>query len=979
MALVTQTFSSSTTWTVPAGVALINKVLIVSGGGGGGNNRGGGGGGGRVRYEENVVVTPGGSVTVTVGNGGIASANGESSAFGAFSITGGSAGADNLGSGGSSLGGTGGAPSAYAGGGGASAVSPGQAAGDYPGVGANGYYWNVTGQYYGGGGQGGSDTETQYGVDIPAEVSQGGGAAGGGATNTNPANAGTNGLGGGGGGARVSGTGGAGGKGVVIIQYYEPEYEVTADKTGVAEGETITFTLRTRNVPNGTVVNYVLSGTGVASGDFSGGLNGTFTVSSLDDGANGTATSAKTLVNDSTEEGNEVVTLTVVGPGDTLTFTVGDSNIGTIANPESITIRTSDYNDIQSRLAAVLGTGSGNSGWGQTVQSSQVATGNKVTVNEYAALKKDIIGAYRHIYGSDPSLVDATVSSKVRANALTAPYKQYLTYVNIIEARKLEQPPVSQSVTNNHGSKQYTSTWTEYLTSTVTVSFSSGDQARYFFNSGGELRFTSGRTGGATNQHNTTWTTLLTTAGTQAFGGAKPSQGTSPDDGTNYHKLTTSYQPWYEASASSPYAENTYRISARLVSTGNPKDIEFKIEWVDDYTAGGTEEDDVDGTLTIAVTSLKPDGFLEPTSAGSFAIETPTVSISNISATGGATYTIVPSATQVLEGDLVTFTISGSGITDGSYAYEIIGISANDVTDATLQGTVNITSNNGSFSKRMNADRANENNETFRVELRDANTTVATSNNVTIYNVKVIPTAGIVVEGGSVTFNISGTVIPADSYTYAIGGGVTSADFTDNALTGSVSISSNAGSVTKTLATDGDSAAENFYLDFKKGSYILARSSEVTVNERSNVDLYGAASYQFSPDGNQVSSGNAGAGAGLPGSYNSSTYGDVIWPNSGSWVGTIITPNTSSVTFEFACDNTMDLWINNTRIIQSYTNFNSWTNVTRTVIPGQQLYISISVANFGGPFGLAGRVINGGTTFTKTKRAAFDQGGWRSS
>ena len=43
-----RTFTSSTTWTAPAGVTSID-YLVVAGGGGGGANYGGGGGGGGFR------------------------------------------------------------------------------------------------------------------------------------------------------------------------------------------------------------------------------------------------------------------------------------------------------------------------------------------------------------------------------------------------------------------------------------------------------------------------------------------------------------------------------------------------------------------------------------------------------------------------------------------------------------------------------------------------------------------------------------------------------------------------------------------------------------------------------------------------------------------------------------------------------------------------------------------------------------------
>lgn len=73
----------STSWVVPAGVTSISAVCI--GGGGGGcetTNGGSGGAGGDLRYYNNLSVTPGETLTITVGSEG---ANGNPGASGGFS------------------------------------------------------------------------------------------------------------------------------------------------------------------------------------------------------------------------------------------------------------------------------------------------------------------------------------------------------------------------------------------------------------------------------------------------------------------------------------------------------------------------------------------------------------------------------------------------------------------------------------------------------------------------------------------------------------------------------------------------------------------------------------------------------------------------------------------------------------------------------------------------------------------------------
>src|SRR5210317_2041474 len=65
-----ETFNASGTFAVPVGVTNIPEVLVVAGGGGGAADNGAGGGAGGLIFFPCYPVTPGGTVTVTVGCGG---------------------------------------------------------------------------------------------------------------------------------------------------------------------------------------------------------------------------------------------------------------------------------------------------------------------------------------------------------------------------------------------------------------------------------------------------------------------------------------------------------------------------------------------------------------------------------------------------------------------------------------------------------------------------------------------------------------------------------------------------------------------------------------------------------------------------------------------------------------------------------------------------------------------------------------------
>jgi hypothetical protein len=266
-----ESFTSSGTFSVPTGITTVD-VLVVAGGAGGGTHHGGGGGAGGLIFVPNYCVTPGGTISVTVGCGGGPTNNypspaspggqfgnpGQDSVFGTLTAKGGGGGGSAVSSpraglpGGSGGGGGGpGSPapggsatqptqpgqsgaygfgndgglttSAQANGGGGGAGAAGADAGPTGGPGGVGKAYTIadgtTPVYYAGGGGGGF-----YQSGTAGQGGQGGGGQGGAQDEDNhSARFGEANKGGGGGGGDRGigpiGAGGGGGKGVVIVSY----------------------------------------------------------------------------------------------------------------------------------------------------------------------------------------------------------------------------------------------------------------------------------------------------------------------------------------------------------------------------------------------------------------------------------------------------------------------------------------------------------------------------------------------------------------------------------------------------------------------------------------------------------------------------------------------------------------------------------------------------------------------------------------
>jgi hypothetical protein len=323
-------------------------------------------------------------------------------------------------------------------------------------------------------------------------------------------------------------------------------------------------------------------------------------------------------------------------------------------------IRVIDYNSIRGTVTNVMGAGAGPFGYGQALNSSAVAEGTKLTVTHITQLRNDIINAWTHIFGTAPTPVTVVEGGTVVFNSSTAPVDSYTAIANTINSNRFTVAG-SQSATNVPAVPSsstwpgiYGTSWTSLIQCTVTATWPDATQARYFWNSGGQIRFTASRTGGSSTSQNTQWTSILSSAGTQTYGGngnsydiitGIPSTGTSPTDGKNWYRCSNSRQLWYSLSGSSPYGANTYRIYARTLDAvdnnnqaGTARQGEWHIEFVDNYVDPGQYPenpqpdtvDSVDGTFTVSVSLLYATGILVPLGLGNFSVTLPTVTISAV-------------------------------------------------------------------------------------------------------------------------------------------------------------------------------------------------------------------------------------------------------------------------------------------------------------------------------------------------------------
>ena len=307
-------------------------------------------------------------------------------------------------------------------------------------------------------------------------------------------------------------------------------------------------------------------------------------------------------------------------------------------------IRTVDYNSVQTRVANVLGTGSASLGYGQPVQSSQVTTSNKVSVNEWGTLRNDIINIYRHQNNTIPNttiLPETVVDASIRYNTGDAPVTVWDTLSTTLQNNRVNALPVGRFGTEDSGSIGTAVSFVNSATGIVTFTWNSAEDARFFFNGGGRLRVTTQFVPSLGNSQNASWQTTLSTIGTREWGGFFPNTGTSPTDGTNFFRSDTSYRQFYTASASSPYGSNNYNLDAAKFTSGSNYSVGIRARLVEGYTdppAGDPDNpppgDLVQGTLVLYAGYTYPAGALTGLGAATWTEYKPiSVAIGNFTTT----------------------------------------------------------------------------------------------------------------------------------------------------------------------------------------------------------------------------------------------------------------------------------------------------------------------------------------------------------
>jgi hypothetical protein len=196
-------------------------------------------------------------------------------------------------------------------------------------------------------------------------------------------------------------------------------------------------------------------------------------------------------------------------------------------------IQASDYNGFlggnpvttSGKLNTVWATGGTNAGYGQTALAN-VAAGNVVYATDWANLVNKTANSATH-QGASITSVSAPVTGGNVTYVSAIP-----TNLTTIYTSRLNAATQGSTLSN---AATYNSTWSDALTFTHTISFANGDAARYFFNSGGQLKITCSHANN-TSGINLLFNMLASNIGTVVM--SSPTSGTITIAASQYYGIT---------------------------------------------------------------------------------------------------------------------------------------------------------------------------------------------------------------------------------------------------------------------------------------------------------------------------------------------------------------------------------------------------------------------------------------------------------
>jgi subtilisin family serine protease/plastocyanin len=311
-----------------------------------------------------------------------------------------------------------------------------------------------------------------------------------------------------------------------------PSYDsLTSSASSINEGDTVTFTVSTSNVINGTTIGYTVSG--ISASDLSSGsLTGDITINS------NTGSVSFTLDNDVTTEGNETLTLTLAATDSASTATGSLNRSVTIIDTSQAPTPTYDVspaaNNVNEGSSLTFNVTTTNVSNGTTLYWTVTNAGDFGTSSGSFTINSDA-GSFSVTPTADTTTEGAeTFQAQIRTGSTSGTIVDTSTSVTINDTSQTPafNPDYTITVTNSGNNYLFTGSdrsGSYSNTSQPALSFNSGDKVRFSVSasshpfyiktsqSTGTGNQVSGATGQGATMGNVDWTTATDGPGTYGY------------------------------------------------------------------------------------------------------------------------------------------------------------------------------------------------------------------------------------------------------------------------------------------------------------------------------------------------------------------------------------------------------------------------------------------------------------------------------
>lgn len=231
-------------------------------------------------------------------------------------------------------------------------------------------------------------------------------------------------------------------------------------------------------------------------------------------------------------------------------------------------IQATDYNQRATAVNNLWGTGANANGYGQSTTVTAVATSNTVTATQWATLIARMQSMQQHQFNNTTG-----VPSQPTAGSIITYLSTVDTKITDLNTNKMTGYTTTAGASTTASSA---TNWTTSAIRTFTVAFSSGDTARYFWNSGGNIQITTTGTSLTGNPKSTDWNSFITSKFNTYYFDSNGSSftGTGATTVTNlstrgYYQLTTAattHLKLTSASATADYNLNEMYVNVNTSS-----------------------------------------------------------------------------------------------------------------------------------------------------------------------------------------------------------------------------------------------------------------------------------------------------------------------------------------------------------------------------------------------------------------------------